>query len=97
MRFGAGSCCWRPVARGIGRWSDGLYDETVRRMYVDIPQAERMARAAVWLAAQLGDELAVAAGLRAMGHVLERKRRYRDALEQFQQALEIYERLGDRN
>ena len=77
-----------------GRLVGRLYDETVRRMYVDIPQAERMARSAVWLSAQLGDELAVAAGLRARAHVLERKRRYWDALEQFQQALEIYERLG---
>ncbi len=30
-----------------------LADETVRRMYVDIPQAERMARAAHWLGARV--------------------------------------------
>ncbi len=71
-----------------------LYDETVRRMYVDIPQAERMARSAAWLSGKLDDDSCRAAGLRAMGHILERKRRYVEALEKFQQAMEIYERLG---
>jgi CHAT domain-containing protein len=81
-----------------GKWNGQLVgrlcSETVRRMYVDIPQAERMARCAVWLAAQLGDELSTADGQRAMGHVLERKRRYVAALDCFQKALETYERRG---
>jgi CHAT domain-containing protein/tetratricopeptide (TPR) repeat protein len=70
-------------------------DETVRRMYVDIPQAERMARSAAWLSGRLDDEKARAAGLRAMGHVMERKRRYQAALAYFEQSLAIYERLQD--
>jgi CHAT domain-containing protein/tetratricopeptide (TPR) repeat protein len=69
-------------------------DETVRRMYVDIPQAERMARSASWLSGRLEDEEAKAAGLRAMGHIMERKRRYQAALAYFEQALGIYERAG---
>jgi CHAT domain-containing protein len=68
-------------------------DETVRRMYVDIPQAERMARSAAWLSSRLEDEKARAAGLRAMGHVMERKRRYQAALGNFEQSLAIYEKL----
>jgi CHAT domain-containing protein/tetratricopeptide (TPR) repeat protein len=75
----------------VGRF----YDEAVRRSNVDIPQADRMARSAAWLADKLGDDSARASGLRALGHILERKRRYVQALEHFQQALEIYERLND--
>jgi len=84
------------AARGAwdGQTVDRLCSETVRRMYVDIPQAERMARSAVWLAAQLGDDVSTAAGHRAMGHILERKRRYIAALGAFQKALDTYERLG---
>lgn len=70
-------------------------DETVRRMYVDIPQAERMARSAYWLGRRLEDDEARAAGLRAMGHVMERKRRYQAALTYFEQALAIYEANGN--
>ena len=68
-------------------------DETVRRMYVDIPQAERMARSAAWLSGRLEGEEARAAGLRAMGHIMERKRRYQAALMYFDEALAIYEKL----
>jgi CHAT domain-containing protein/tetratricopeptide (TPR) repeat protein len=75
----------------VGRF----YDEAVRRAHVDLPQAERMARSALWLATQIGDEGARATALRAMGNILERKRRYVDALKQFEEALEIYERLGN--
>ena len=72
-----------------------LADETVRRMYVDIPQAERVARAAHWLGARVGSEKARAAGLRAMGHILERKRRYQAGLSYFEQAREILEKLDE--
>ena len=37
-------------AETVGRF----YDEVVRRMHVDIPQAERMARSAAWLSGRLG-------------------------------------------
>jgi CHAT domain-containing protein len=70
-------------------------DETVRRMYVDIPQAERMARSAAWLSGRLDDPEARAAGLRAMGHIMERKRRYQAALTHFEEALAIYQRQGN--
>src|SRR3954471_15963441 len=77
--------------RMVGR----LCDETVRRMYVDVPQAERMARSAQLVSSEIGDEASQAAGNRAMGHVLERQRRYVQSLDHFEQALAIYERLGD--
>lgn len=78
-----------------GRTVIRFADETVRRMYVDIPQAERMARSAAWLSGRLEDQHAKAAGLRAMGHIMERKRRYQAALTYFEQALKIYETVGD--
>src|SRR3954454_16527345 len=72
-----------------------FYDEALKRMHVDLPQAERMARSAAWLSEKTGDDGARAMALRAMGNILERQRRYRAALKQFEQALEIFERLGD--
>ena len=81
--------CWNTET--VGRF----YDEAVRRSNVDIPQAERMARSAAWLSGKLGDDGARASGLRALGHIFERKRRYVQALAHFEQALEIYERMGD--
>lgn len=72
-----------------------FYDEVVRLAYVDIPRADRMARSAAWLAGKLNDDSARAAGLCAMGHVMERKRRYQHSLDYFEQALAVYERLGD--
>jgi CHAT domain-containing protein len=76
-----------------GRTVVRFADETVRRMYVDIPQAERMARSAAWLSGRLEDVEARAAGLRAMGHIMERKRRYQAALTYFEEALAIYEKV----
>jgi CHAT domain-containing protein/tetratricopeptide (TPR) repeat protein len=72
-----------------------LYDETVRGLYLDLPRAERMARSAHWLSAKVGDNAARATALRGMGNILERKRQYAEALEFFEQALEIYELMGN--
>jgi len=71
-----------------------FYDEVVRLIHVDVEQAERMARSAAWLAERLGDDASRAAGLRAMGHILYRKRKYLPSLELYQAALDIYEPLG---
>src|SRR5471030_579957 len=57
-----------------------FYDEVVRLIHVDVEQAERMARSAAWLAERLGDDASRAAGLRAMGHILYRKRKYLPSL-----------------
>jgi len=71
-----------------------LYDEVVRLARIDLRQAERLARAALWISRQIGDEASVAAGLRATGHVFYLKRKYEPAREHYQAALAIYERLG---
>lgn len=72
-----------------------FYDEALKRVHVDLPQAERIARSASWLAGKIGDDASQATALRSMGNILERKRRYVEALKHFEQALEIYERLGN--
>jgi CHAT domain-containing protein/TolA-binding protein len=84
----AGREWWKPetVAR--------LYDEVVRLARVDLRQAERLARAAAWISARIGDEVSRATSLRAVGHVLYLKRKYEPAREHYQAALAIYEHLG---
>jgi tetratricopeptide (TPR) repeat protein len=84
----AGREWWKPetVAR--------LYDEVVRLARVDLRQAERLARAAAWISAQIDDEGSRATSLRAAGHVFYLKRKYQPARQHYQAALAIYERLG---
>jgi len=84
----AGREWWKPetVAR--------FYDEVVRLARIDLRQAERLARAAAWVSAQIGEESSRAASLRAMGHVFYLKRKYEPARERYQAALAIYQRLG---
>jgi hypothetical protein len=55
----AGREWWKPetVAR--------FYDEVVRLARIDLRQAERLARAAAWVSAQIGEESSRAASLRA--------------------------------
>ena len=71
-----------------------LYDEVVRLARVDLRQAERLARAAKRISGKIGDEGSQAASLRAVGHVFYLKRKYEPALQNYQAALAIYERLG---
>ena len=71
-----------------------FYDEVVRLIHVDVAQAERVARAATWLSERMGDESSRAASLRAMGHILYRKRKYLPSLERYEAALAIYQQLG---
>ena len=72
-----------------------LYDEMVRLARIDLKQAERLADAALWVSEQLtDDEGSHAIGLRAVGHVHFLKGDQTPALEHYQAALRIYERLG---
>src|SRR5262245_53828659 len=79
-------------------WSTGtiasFYDEALRLMHIDVAQAERIARSAVWLAETLKDELARAASLRALAHILCVRRKYEPALELYRQAVSIYQTKG---
>jgi CHAT domain-containing protein/tetratricopeptide (TPR) repeat protein len=73
---------------------DRLHDEVVRVVLTDVPQAERLARAARQLADMLGDDRARAQSMRAAGHVLFVQGRYPAALEFYEQALALFRRLG---
>ena len=80
---------WR--AEDVSRF----YDEVVRLLHVNVQQAERIARAAFLIAERLGEAAPRAAGLRALGHVYYRKRKYETSLDHYQQSLELYRGLGD--
>ncbi len=71
-----------------------FYDEVVRRIHVDMKEADRLARSAAWLAGRLDDPSSKAVGLRAMGHILYLRRRYEPARANYEQAVSIYEELG---
>src|SRR5262245_24374214 len=71
-----------------------FYDEVVRLLHVDVQQAERIARSAVWLSERIGDDASRAASLRALAHIFYRKRKYEDSVELYQVALATYEKLG---
>ncbi len=80
---------WKPET--VSRF----YDEVVRLLHVDVEQAERMARAAVLLADQLGDDASRASGQRALAHIFYRKRKYEASIKIYDRALALYARLGD--
>lgn len=71
-----------------------LYDEMVRLARIDLKQAGRLAEAALWVSQQLDDDASLAIGLRAVGHVHFLRGDHSPALEHYQAALRIYERLG---
>ncbi len=71
-----------------------LYQEVTRLARVDLRQADRLARTAVWLGHDLKDEAARAVSLRAEGHVLFTRSRYREALRKHEAALRIFRRLA---
>ena len=72
-----------------------LYEEVVRLARIDLLQAERLARAAKWLAEQLADAAARAVSLRAMGHVAMFQGRHRDAVRHYYAALRLYRAHGN--
>jgi CHAT domain-containing protein len=71
-----------------------LYDAVVVLSRVDIQQAERLARTAVLIATRLDDPLATAQSARAVGHVFYLTGKHREAIREYETALEIFERLG---
>ncbi len=72
-----------------------FYQAVVRLINVDIPKADRVARSALWLALRTPDPAARAASLRAMGHVLDRQRRYAPALRHYEEARRLFAELGN--
>ncbi len=85
----SGPVPWTPLAVAV------LYEEVIRLLHVDIEQAGRVARAALWAAGRARDAASRASALRALGHVFYRKRDYTRSVNLYRQALAIHTRLGD--
>ena len=73
---------------------DSLYNAIVVFARVDLQKAERMAQAAAWIAAQINDPYALAQSARAVGHVLYLTGKYKKAIEEYEKALTIFQRIG---
>ena len=71
-----------------------LYDAVVTMVRIDVPKAERLAEASAWIAQEINDPAASAQSARAVGHVLYITGKYKQAIQQYERALEIFERLG---
>ncbi len=71
-----------------------LYDEIIKRARADLKQADRLAAVTRWLAEQLDDDYCRALSLRASGHILYLRAKHTAALEHYQSALALFERLG---
>src|SRR5436853_3212198 len=71
-----------------------LYDAVVHMAGIDLKRAERLAEATSWIAEDLRDPHAFAQSARAVGHVLYLNGKYRQAIAQYEKALEIFDSLG---
>ena len=71
-----------------------LADEVPRRARSNLQEAKRLARAAFWLAHDLGDAFARARALRAHGHVQSLGGRYRAALARYAEAANAFTAIG---
>jgi tetratricopeptide (TPR) repeat protein len=70
-----------------------LYDAVVMLSRIDVQQAERLAKSAAWIATQINDPLASAQSARAVGHVFYLTGKHRDAIREYENALEIFKKL----
>jgi CHAT domain-containing protein len=71
-----------------------LYADVVKLARTDLRQAERLAKAAKWVADKLDDDTSRALSLRALGHVAFSLGKYRDALKHYDAALALFRRQG---
>jgi class 3 adenylate cyclase len=72
-----------------------LSEEIVRLVNVDLSQAEKIAGIIQKLSENLQDSHCLARSHRAQGHVLFTHGKYSHALEEYQDALTLFERLGE--
>ena len=71
-----------------------LSEEVVRLVRVDLRRAQRLAKATLWLARQIGDQASKALGHRALGHVYYLKTKYQTARAHYEAAIAIYTSLN---
>lgn len=73
---------------------DQLYARVVRLARTDLRRADRLARAAKWIAERLDDDAYRAQSLRAIGHVHHTSGEYQEALGYYDKARTLYQNLG---
>jgi tetratricopeptide (TPR) repeat protein len=73
---------------------DELYARVVRLARSDVQRADRLARAATWVAGKLEDDGCRAQGLRATGHVRHIRGKYKEALAHYHGAVKLFRRAG---
>ena len=71
-----------------------LVEEAVRLTRGDLRRAERVVRAAIWIAEKIHDEFGLARSWRAGGHILYLTGKHHQALERYQAAMDLFDRLG---
>jgi CHAT domain-containing protein len=71
-----------------------LYARVVRLARTDLQRADRLARAAKWIAEKLDDDVYRAQSLRAIGHVHHTRGEYQEALDYYDKARGLYQALG---
>src|SRR6266853_919848 len=73
---------------------DALYNAVVVFARVDLKKADRLAQASSWIAEQINDPYAAAQSARAVGHVLYLTGKYKNAIQEYEKALRIFEQMG---
>ena len=73
---------------------DDLYARIVRLARVDLQRADRLARAAKWIAEKVDDAGCRAQSLRASGHVRFFRAKYTAALEDYDAAARLFRQAG---
>ncbi len=74
-----------------------LADEVVRLVRVDLHRAERLAKVALWLSEELGDDYCRGRSRRAAANVAHFKGDVESAAELYEAALEYFERVSDQH
>src|SRR3954470_3825278 len=83
----------QPQARGQEA-VESLYNAVVTFARIDLQKAGKLAQASSWIAEQAGDAYAMAQSARAVGHVLYLTGKYKNAIQEYEKALNIFERTG---
>ncbi|HMC31279.1 MAG TPA: CHAT domain-containing tetratricopeptide repeat protein [Candidatus Angelobacter sp.] len=73
---------------------DSLYNAVVTFARIDLQKADKLAQASAWIAEQISDPYAIAQSARAVGHVLYLTGKYKNAIQEYQKALKIFEQTG---
>jgi tetratricopeptide (TPR) repeat protein len=73
---------------------ESLYNAVVTFARIDLQKAGKLAQASAWIAEQAGDPYAMAQSARAVGHVLYLTGKYKNAIQEYEKALNIFEQTG---